>query len=62
MVQTPALRSVGNIVTGDDVQTQIIINCGALVALLHLLNSAKEGTRRPTGPPVSTNQILGGPR
>jgi hypothetical protein len=29
-VQTPALRSVGNIVTGDDVQTQVIINCGAL--------------------------------
>src|SRR5579859_8058453 len=33
-VQTPALRSVGNIVTGDDVQTQIMINCGALPALL----------------------------
>ncbi|KAG9677376.1 ARM repeat-containing protein, partial [Aureobasidium melanogenum] len=33
-VQTPALRSVGNIVTGDDVQTQVIINCGALPALL----------------------------
>ena len=29
-VLIPALRTVGNIVTGDDVQTQIIINCGAL--------------------------------
>jgi hypothetical protein len=45
-VQTPALRSVGNIVTGDDVQTQVIINCGALAALLNLLNSHKEGLRK----------------
>ena len=26
-LKTPALRTVGNIVTGDDIQTQIIINC-----------------------------------
>src|SRR3954453_10694330 len=45
-VQTPALRSVGNIVTGDDVQTQVIINCGALPALLALLSSHKEGLRK----------------
>jgi importin subunit alpha-1 len=45
-VQTPALRSVGNIVTGDDVQTQIIINCGALPALLSLLSSGKDGIRK----------------
>ena len=45
-VQTPALRSVGNIVTGDDVQTQVIINCGALPALLHLLGSNKDGIRK----------------
>jgi importin subunit alpha-1 len=45
-VQTPALRSVGNIVTGDDVQTQVIINCGALPALLALLSSPKEGIRK----------------
>ena len=36
-VLIPALRTVGNIVTGDDVQTQIIINCGALPCLLRLL-------------------------
>lgn len=29
-VQTPALRSVGNIVTGNDVQTQVMINAGCL--------------------------------
>ncbi len=45
-VQTPALRSVGNIVTGDDVQTQIIINCGSLPALLSLLGSSKDGIRK----------------
>jgi importin subunit alpha-6/7 len=45
-VQTPALRSVGNIVTGDDVQTQVIINCGALPALLSLLSSSKDGIRK----------------
>lgn len=45
-VQTPALRSVGNIVTGDDVQTQVIINCGALGALLSLLSSTKDGIRK----------------
>lgn len=36
-VLIPALRTVGNIVTGDDYQTQIIINCGALKSLLGLL-------------------------
>ena len=36
-VLVPALRTVGNIVTGDDYQTQIIINCHALKALLGLL-------------------------
>jgi hypothetical protein len=45
-VQTPALRSVGNIVTGDDLQTQIIINVSALPCLLALLSSPKKGIRK----------------
>jgi importin subunit alpha-1 len=45
-VQTPALRSVGNIVTGDDNQTQVMINCGALTSLLALLTSNKDGIRK----------------
>jgi len=45
-VQTPALRSVGNIVTGDDLQTQVIISSGALPALLSLLSSPKDGIRK----------------
>ena len=40
-VQTPALRTVGNIVTGDDNQTEVIVNAGALNALLSLLSSPK---------------------
>eukprot|EP00271_Cylindrocystis_brebissonii_P017110 TRINITY_DN430_c1_g2_i1.p1 TRINITY_DN430_c1_g2~~TRINITY_DN430_c1_g2_i1.p1 ORF type:complete len:535 (-),score=133.91 TRINITY_DN430_c1_g2_i1:2476-4080(-) len=38
-VLIPALRTVGNIVTGDDVQTQIIIQNNALPCLLTLLNN-----------------------
>jgi len=38
-VLIPALRTVGNIVTGNDMQTQIIINCGALQCLLQLLTN-----------------------
>ena len=45
-VQTPALRSVGNIVTGDDLQTQVVITSGALPALLSLLSSPKDGIRK----------------
>ncbi|XAR52674.1 hypothetical protein NMG60_11020858 [Bertholletia excelsa] len=36
-VLVPALRTVGNIVTGDDMQTQLIINHDALPCLLNLL-------------------------
>jgi importin subunit alpha-1 len=62
-VQTPALRSAGNIVTGDDMQTQTIINCGVLTALYQLLNSPKEGIRKEACWTISnitagnTNQI-----
>eukprot|EP01066_Platyproteum_vivax_P011506 Platyproteum_vivax@DN5227_c0_g1_i1.p1 len=46
LVQTPALRTVGNIVTGNDKQTQVIIQCGALPNLLALLSSLKKGIRK----------------
>jgi importin subunit alpha-1 len=44
-VQTLALRSAGNITTGDDLQTQVVIALGALPALLALLSSQKDGVR-----------------
>ncbi|KAJ4719368.1 Importin subunit alpha [Melia azedarach] len=36
-VLVPALRTVGNIVTGDDMQTQCVISCQALPSLQNLL-------------------------
>lgn len=36
-ILTPALRTVGNIVTGDDVQTDAVINAGGLIQLGILL-------------------------
>lgn len=45
-VQTPALRTIGNIVTGNDTQTQIVINCSALPCLATLLNSPKKSIRK----------------
>ncbi len=45
-VQTPALRTVGNIVTGDDVQTQAMINCSVLPCLFSLLRCPKKSIRK----------------
>jgi len=45
-VKTPALRTVGNIVTGDDVQTQVCINCGVMPCLLALLVNPKKSIRK----------------
>ena len=40
-VVSAALRAVGNIVTGDDVQTQVILNCTVLPCLVALLSASK---------------------
>jgi HEAT repeat protein len=46
-VLIPALRTVGNIVTGDDVQTQYIINQQALPSLYNLLaNNYKKSIKK----------------
>jgi len=45
-VQTPALRAIGNIVTGSDKQTQVVLGAGALPLLLPLLVSTKRGIRK----------------
>jgi importin subunit alpha-6/7 len=42
-VQTPALRTVGNIANGNDLQTQCIINKNALPCLLALLSLKTKG-------------------
>ncbi|XP_058212585.1 importin subunit alpha-2 [Rhododendron vialii] len=46
-VLIPALRTVGNIVTGDDIQTQCMIQHGALACLLSLLtNNHKKSIKK----------------
>jgi importin subunit alpha-6/7 len=45
-VVTPALRTAGNIVTGDDVQTQVMINAGCLEGFVHLIKRGKRGLRK----------------
>lgn len=45
-VKHPALRTIGNIVTGDDLQTQVAINNGALPKLQQLLTNGKKAIRK----------------
>eukprot|EP00823_Brevimastigomonas_motovehiculus_P009044 TRINITY_DN8717_c0_g1_i1.p1 TRINITY_DN8717_c0_g1~~TRINITY_DN8717_c0_g1_i1.p1 ORF type:complete len:562 (+),score=121.42 TRINITY_DN8717_c0_g1_i1:179-1687(+) len=45
-VKTPALRTIGNIVTGDDLQTQVVLEQPVLPCLLSLLSHTKKGLRK----------------
>jgi hypothetical protein len=45
-VQAPALRVVGNIVTGDEVQTQAMINAGALERLQKILDGGRQQLKK----------------
>jgi len=47
-VKTPALRAIGNIVSGDDVQTQVCLNSGLLPRLMALLVNPKKSIRKET--------------
>jgi importin subunit alpha-1 len=47
-VKTPALRCIGNIVTGDDVQTEQVLALGGLAALVPLLQHANRGILKET--------------
>jgi hypothetical protein len=42
----PALRAIGNIATGNEAQTQAVIDCGGLPALKSLLGSSKTSKPR----------------
>mmetsp|Transcript_126876 Transcript_126876/g.364927 ORF Transcript_126876/g.364927 Transcript_126876/m.364927 type:complete len:537 (+) Transcript_126876:117-1727(+) len=46
LVQTPALRTSGNIVTGDDEQTQVMVQSGLLAVMPALLAHSKKSIRR----------------
>lgn len=45
-IQTPALRTIGNIVTGNEQQTQAVIDRNALAALLEMLSSPRKSIRK----------------
>ncbi len=45
-VKTAILRTVGNIVTGDDLQTQLVVSLGALRSLRPLLSSESKAIRK----------------
>jgi hypothetical protein len=44
----PALRTLGNIVSGEDHQTQTVVDCGALSVVMPLLSHAKKNIRKET--------------
>lgn len=46
MVVAPALRTIGNIVTGNDIQTNVVLQCDALSALDNLLESENDMIRK----------------
>lgn len=46
LVQASCLRALGNIVTGDDTQTQLVLDCGALQAFARLFTSSSKSILR----------------
>ncbi|KAF8822427.1 putative importin alpha [Cardiosporidium cionae] len=46
VVQRPALRTIGQIATGNSMQTQVIIDAGVVSALLRLLKSPRRSVRK----------------
>jgi hypothetical protein len=45
-ISVPCLRTIGNVVTGDDTQTQLVIDAGALQALNDLISHPKKTVRK----------------
>ena len=45
-VVIPALRTIGNVVTGDDLQTQVVIDAFAIPPLVEQLHSSKKGIKK----------------
>ena len=54
--QTAALRALGNIVTGTDEQTQMVLNCGALLYFPALLSHQKQKINKVWFPTYGISQ------
>lgn len=59
-IQTPCLRTIGNIVTGDDRQTQLVVENSALPNVLNMMSNAKKGIRKEAAWTIS-NITAGSP-
>jgi hypothetical protein len=66
-VVTPALRTIGNIVTGTDTQTQAVLDSDVMAPLISLLSNKSKNVRKETcwtisnitaGTPHQINQVL----
>ena len=57
-VQTAAVRATGNIVTGSDDQTQVVLNCNALSHFPGLLTHSKEKICKVRAPCTPAPSIL----
>lgn len=57
LLQTAALRAVGNIVTGTDEQTQVVLNCDVLSHFPNLLTHPKEKINK-VRPPLLSRLLL----
>lgn len=53
-IQTAALRAVGNIVTGTDEQTQVVLNCDVLSHFPNLLTHPKEKINKVSDPKLQS--------
>ncbi len=53
VLQLPALRTLGNIVTGNDAQTQCVLDGGILPYLRTLMNHTRSGIVRVSLPTIS---------
>ena len=56
IIQTAALRALGNIVTGTDDQTQMVLNCGALLYFPALLSHQKPKINKVRKPNYSGSE------